>query len=296
MSHFRFAFICSRAWVCELVLICMSGMNCLSSPWFLWGSWVCVPGTRWPLFQVIETDPEPAHSVLEENYRELQLQISANVNFASYQCHVSDIHFKETLVYQTRVFEWVIKSLPTLLRKFFHPIIPSLLHQTFIQCPRQQGPGITWVHPRVYVGSLKHSDPQNYSSSLRTSKYTSRNAEYQEGGMSGNRPVNHPHHHLGTILAPTPSPATQVTAQIVSTLMGIGAPLSLEAPWPTEANVSHNHSMAIASKTPAGDMPSYKSHCSRRTPVLGLPSGYSWVPPRPVSKQVTNQLQSCLMI
>lgn len=48
--------------------------------------------------------------------------------------------------------------------------------------------------------------------------------------MSGNRPVNHPHHHLGTILAPTPSPATQVTAQIVSTLMGIGAPLSLEAP------------------------------------------------------------------
>lgn len=65
-----------------------------------------VPGTFTTKRKVIETDPEPAHSVLEENYRELQLQISANVNFASYQCHVSDIHFKETLVYQTRVFEF----------------------------------------------------------------------------------------------------------------------------------------------------------------------------------------------
>lgn len=58
-----------------------------------------------PLLQVIETDPEPAHSVVEENYRELHLQISANVNFASYQCQTSNVHFKETLVYQTRVFE-----------------------------------------------------------------------------------------------------------------------------------------------------------------------------------------------
>ncbi|XP_059006937.1 hydrocephalus-inducing protein homolog [Mustela lutreola] len=56
--------------------------------------------------KVIETDPEPAHSVVEENYRELHLQISANVNFASYACHTSNVHFKETLVYQTRVFEF----------------------------------------------------------------------------------------------------------------------------------------------------------------------------------------------
>lgn len=61
--------------------------------------------TRLPLLQVIETDPEPAYSVLEEYYRELMLQISANVNFASYQCQTSDVHFKDTLVYQTRVFQ-----------------------------------------------------------------------------------------------------------------------------------------------------------------------------------------------
>ncbi|XP_070253950.1 hydrocephalus-inducing protein homolog isoform X4 [Myotis yumanensis] len=64
-----------------------------------------MPGTFTTKRKVIETDPEPAHSVLEEHYRELMLQISANVNFASYQCQTSDVHFKDTLVYQTRVFQ-----------------------------------------------------------------------------------------------------------------------------------------------------------------------------------------------
>ncbi|XP_032469168.1 hydrocephalus-inducing protein homolog [Phocoena sinus] len=65
-----------------------------------------MPGTFTTKQKVIETDPEPAYSVLEENYQELQLQISAHVNFASYKCQTSDVHFKETLVHQTRVFEF----------------------------------------------------------------------------------------------------------------------------------------------------------------------------------------------
>nr|XP_012627881.1 hydrocephalus-inducing protein homolog isoform X3 [Microcebus murinus] len=71
--------------------------------------WVDVPrntpGTFTAKRKVIETDPEPAHTILEENFRELQLQVSAVVDFASYQCQKGDVHFKETLVYQTRVFE-----------------------------------------------------------------------------------------------------------------------------------------------------------------------------------------------
>ncbi|XP_015443273.1 hydrocephalus-inducing protein homolog isoform X1 [Pteropus alecto] len=65
-----------------------------------------MPGTLTTKRKVVEMDPEPAHSILEENYRELQLQISANVDFASYKCQTSDVRFKETLVYQTRVFEF----------------------------------------------------------------------------------------------------------------------------------------------------------------------------------------------
>ncbi|XP_058135740.1 hydrocephalus-inducing protein homolog isoform X1 [Dasypus novemcinctus] len=64
------------------------------------------PGAFTTKRKVVETDPEPAHTVVEENYRELRLQISVNVDFASYQCHASDVHFRETLVYQTRVFEF----------------------------------------------------------------------------------------------------------------------------------------------------------------------------------------------
>ncbi|XP_052022456.1 hydrocephalus-inducing protein homolog [Apodemus sylvaticus] len=64
------------------------------------------PGNVTTKRKVIETDPEPAHSVVEENYRELRIQFSANVDFASYQCETSDVFFKETLVYQTRVFEF----------------------------------------------------------------------------------------------------------------------------------------------------------------------------------------------
>ncbi|XP_073911808.1 hydrocephalus-inducing protein homolog [Castor canadensis] len=63
------------------------------------------PGTLTTKRKVTETDPEPAHSVLEENYQDLRLQISANVDYASYQCQTRDVCFKETLVYQTRVFE-----------------------------------------------------------------------------------------------------------------------------------------------------------------------------------------------
>nr|KAF6318524.1 HYDIN axonemal central pair apparatus protein [Pipistrellus kuhlii] len=71
--------------------------------------WVDVPRNMPSTFstkrKVIETDPEPVHSVLEERYRELMLQVSANVNYASYSCQTSDVRFKDTLVYQTRVFQ-----------------------------------------------------------------------------------------------------------------------------------------------------------------------------------------------
>ncbi|XP_021488188.2 hydrocephalus-inducing protein homolog [Meriones unguiculatus] len=68
--------------------------------------------------KVIETDPEPAHSVIEENYRELRIQISANVDFASYQCETNDVFFKETLVYQTRVFEFDLVNTGQVLLEF----------------------------------------------------------------------------------------------------------------------------------------------------------------------------------
>ncbi|XP_068943597.1 hydrocephalus-inducing protein homolog [Petaurus breviceps papuanus] len=56
--------------------------------------------------KVIETDPEPAHTVLEENYQELELFISAIVDYSSFHSQVKEVNFKETLVFQTRIFEF----------------------------------------------------------------------------------------------------------------------------------------------------------------------------------------------
>lgn len=56
------------------------------------------------LGQVIETDPEPAHITLEECSQELVLRVSANVDFAQYKMDVDAVHFRDTLLFQTRVF------------------------------------------------------------------------------------------------------------------------------------------------------------------------------------------------
>ncbi|MGH0168092.1 UNVERIFIED_CONTAM: hypothetical protein FKN15_053854 [Acipenser sinensis] len=59
-----------------------------------------------PVDQVIETDPEPAYTVLENTARELPLQVSAVADYAQIECKAETIRFKDTLLFQTRVFEF----------------------------------------------------------------------------------------------------------------------------------------------------------------------------------------------
>lgn len=54
--------------------------------------------------EVIETDPEPAHSLLERSSREVELCLSAVVDYADFKLDTDAIHFKETLLFQTRTF------------------------------------------------------------------------------------------------------------------------------------------------------------------------------------------------
>ncbi|XP_062817752.1 hydrocephalus-inducing protein homolog isoform X1 [Anolis carolinensis] len=55
--------------------------------------------------KVIEKDPEPAYLPLEEGGRELELRVSAIVDYAQYKLEVDAVHFKDTLLFQTRVFK-----------------------------------------------------------------------------------------------------------------------------------------------------------------------------------------------
>lgn len=54
--------------------------------------------------EVIKTTPEPAHTVLEKSSREVELHLSAVVDYAEFQLDVDIIQFKETLLFQTRTF------------------------------------------------------------------------------------------------------------------------------------------------------------------------------------------------
>ncbi|XP_067853715.1 hydrocephalus-inducing protein homolog [Heptranchias perlo] len=61
-------------------------------------------GVRPAKKKVVEIDPEPAHSVLEDSARELELKISAMVDYSDFECTCESIIFKDTLLYQSRVY------------------------------------------------------------------------------------------------------------------------------------------------------------------------------------------------
>ncbi|XP_009866111.1 PREDICTED: hydrocephalus-inducing protein homolog, partial [Apaloderma vittatum] len=69
------------------------------------------PGAKWPVKKkVIETGPEPAHTVLEESSREVELCVSAAVDYAEFKLDLDVIEFKETLLFQTRTFAFQLSN------------------------------------------------------------------------------------------------------------------------------------------------------------------------------------------
>ncbi|KFQ47220.1 Hydrocephalus-inducing protein, partial [Nestor notabilis] len=64
----------------------------------------------WPVRKVIKTDPEPAHTVLGKSSREVELHLSAVVDYAEFQMDMNVIQFKETLLFQTRTFTFQLSN------------------------------------------------------------------------------------------------------------------------------------------------------------------------------------------
>ena len=60
--------------------------------------------------KIIETDPEPACSIVDDSHRDLELLISAVADFAKYECPVEEIQFKDTLMYQSKVYSFPVKN------------------------------------------------------------------------------------------------------------------------------------------------------------------------------------------
>ncbi|KAM8946018.1 LOW QUALITY PROTEIN: hydrocephalus-inducing protein homolog [Pelodytes ibericus] len=60
--------------------------------------------------KVIQTDPEPPHTVLDGGSRELELLVSATVDHAKYMATCDPVQFKDTLLYQTRVYRYHMQN------------------------------------------------------------------------------------------------------------------------------------------------------------------------------------------
>ncbi len=55
--------------------------------------------------KVVEVEPEPRHQRSEEACMAMELFVSGNCDYAKYKCRTSSVRFKDTLMFQTRVYE-----------------------------------------------------------------------------------------------------------------------------------------------------------------------------------------------
>ncbi|XP_066569678.1 hydrocephalus-inducing protein homolog [Amia ocellicauda] len=111
--------------------------------------------------KVMETDPEPAHSVLENSSRELELRVSAVCDYTQFRCKTETIRFKDTLLFQTRVFEIQMMnnghvglqfSWQVLMEQFRRGVSCSERHTDSEGVPSHQPPG-------SHLGSSVQSRP-----------------------------------------------------------------------------------------------------------------------------------------
>lgn len=54
--------------------------------------------------KVIEVEAEPSYTALENSTKDVELLLTAVCDFAKYRCKVENIHFKDTLMFQSRVY------------------------------------------------------------------------------------------------------------------------------------------------------------------------------------------------
>lgn len=55
--------------------------------------------------KVVEVEPEPKYVKSDESTSPLELLINANCDYSRYRCRVNSIRFRDTLMFQTRIYE-----------------------------------------------------------------------------------------------------------------------------------------------------------------------------------------------
>ncbi|OCT82470.1 hypothetical protein XELAEV_18025000mg [Xenopus laevis] len=86
--------------------------------------------------KVIETDPEPAHVELDEGSRELELLVTAKVDHAQFMADCDQVQFKDTLLYQTRVYKYLMKNIGSVQLQFSWQILMNIQEKSASFSPR----------------------------------------------------------------------------------------------------------------------------------------------------------------
>ena len=55
--------------------------------------------------KVVETEPEPPSTEVLESSRMVELLVTANSDYSKFKCKVDGVHFRDTLMLQTRIYE-----------------------------------------------------------------------------------------------------------------------------------------------------------------------------------------------
>ncbi|XP_072551301.1 hydrocephalus-inducing protein homolog [Salminus brasiliensis] len=109
--------------------------------------------------KVVETDPEPDYLVVENSSRELDLRVSATCDYAKFECRAEPIQFKDTMLYQTRVFQMQMANKGTVKLEYSWQVILETFGKT--QCfnhgdmtPRSAQGSQTGLRPASSLASV----------------------------------------------------------------------------------------------------------------------------------------------
>uniref|UniRef100_A0A8C3T1C3 HYDIN axonemal central pair apparatus protein n=1 Tax=Chelydra serpentina TaxID=8475 RepID=A0A8C3T1C3_CHESE len=107
--------------------------------------------------KVIETDPEPAHTVLEESSRELELRISAIVDYTQFKLETNLVQFKETLLFQTRVFKFQLSNKGNVALEYSWKVVMEDSRRAFISAMSAGSTKLPCSRPTSQLGSVLES-------------------------------------------------------------------------------------------------------------------------------------------
>ncbi|XP_057292027.1 hydrocephalus-inducing protein-like [Hydractinia symbiolongicarpus] len=125
------------------------------------------PTTRiLPKKKIIEVEEEPTHRVIPDSDVNLDLICSANCNYAKYTCQTDRIYFKETYIFQTRVYSFKLKNEGEVSLKYVWDIEAGKYHP-----PSPEQDEVTVQQRKPSRGSrkgAKYSNTQSRNSGVKT--------------------------------------------------------------------------------------------------------------------------------